>query len=275
MLLELYVDGELDGDDLSRAESIIESDANAAEYVESLREMNWLVAAPIEHAAEQVDFGGLFERIESQVAGSARSAELDALAVAMADGEVRDATELARVRAYVDAHPEVADGIEGLREIGELVRTPIEVAVDRVDFDALARRIDDAITAELAREARPAPAEPAPSLWARFTEMLGANRAVFASAATAAAVVMVMLPFTSKQEALQTDPVQIHNHYYQTAETVGYEWDDVAKGFEATFQPEDKDNDIAPVLWIAPEGSADAWEKEEETDSISSGSGSL
>ena len=273
MLLELYVDGELDGDDLSRAKALIESDSNAAEYVEALREMNWLVAAPIEHAAEQVDFGGLFGRIESQLGASERTAELDALALAMADGEVHDANELARARAYVDAHPEVADALDGMRELGELIRTPIELAADRVDFDALARRIDDAITAELAREAAAAPAAAKPSLWARFTEILGANRAVFASAATAAAVVMVMLPFTS-QEGAQTDPVQIHNHYYQTAETVGYEWDDVAKGFEATFQPEDKDNDIAPVLWIAPEGSADAWEKE-EPDSISAGSGSL
>ncbi len=272
MLLELYSDGELAGADLKKAEELIESDEGAREYLEALKEMNWLVAAPIEDAAERVNFDGLFARIEGELATGERTAEMDALAIAFADGELHDAGELARVEAYVAAHSEVSDAVEGVRELGQLVRTPIEVAADKVDFSALARRIDRAIDAEVAAEeveARPVKA----SFWARFTEMLGANRAVFASALTAAAVVMVMLPFTAREGA-QTDPVEIHNHYYQTAETVGYEWDGLDKGFEGTFQPEDKDNDIAPVLWIAPEGSADSWEKEPE-DAPSGGSGSL
>jgi hypothetical protein len=271
MLLELYADGELEGHDLARAESLVASDDRAKEYLESLKEMHWLVAAPIEDAREQVSFDGLFARIEGALTSSERTAELDAMALALADGEIHDAVELARAQAYLAAHPEVSDAVEGVRELGELIRTPIEVAADRVDFTALARRIDSAIDGEIAQQAAAAPAPETPSLWARFTETLGANRAMFASALTAAAVVMVMLPFTGP-EGVETDSVQIHNHYYTTAETVGYEWEDLEKGFEGTFQPEDKDNDIAPVLWIAPEGSADSWEKESETPSGGSGS---
>ncbi|MFT6396061.1 MAG: anti-sigma factor RsiW [Bradymonadia bacterium] len=272
MLLELYADGELSGADLTKAEELIESDASAREYLEALKEMNWLVSAPIEHAAEQVNFDGLFARIEGAIATSERTSEMDALAVAFADGELHDAGELARVEAYIAAHSEVSDAVEGMREFSQLVRVPIEMAADKVDFSALARRIDRAIDAEVAAtEVEAAPVKA--SFFARFTGMLGANRAVFASALTAAAVVMVMLPFTAPDSA-QTDPVEIHNYYYQTAETVGYEWDGLDKGFEGTFQPEDKDNDIAPVLWIAPEGSADSWEKESE-DAPSGGSGSL
>jgi hypothetical protein len=273
MLLELYADGELEGDDLTRAEALVESDDGAKEYLQSLKEMHWLVAAPIEDASEQVSFDGLFARIEGALATCERTAELDATALALADGEIHDAAELARAQLYIDAHPDVSDALEGVRELGELIRTPIEVAADRVDFTALARRIDAAIDREVALEPAAAPIADTDtqSLWAMFTEMLGANRGVVASVLTAAAVVMLMLPLTTRESA-ETDPVQIHNHYYTTAETVGYEWENLDKGFEGTFQPEDKDNDIAPVLWIAAEGSADSWEKESESPSGDAGS---
>lgn len=268
LLIELYSDGELDAADMARAESVLESDASAREYLLALEEMKALVSLPIEDAAEQVSFDGLFDRVAARIdfaAAPERSAAMDALVVAYADGQLASAGEAERVRAYLGAHAEAREGVEALRELKELVRMPIEHASASVDFDALALRIRTAIDAEAAAVRFDASVQAArPGFWSRLVDFLG-GRAVIASAVTAAAVVMIMLPFTSSRS--DTDPVQIHNHYYEfsPAETVGYNWDSIEKGYEGTFRPGDGRDDLAPVIWIAPEGST-AWEKEPDTD---------
>lgn len=273
LLIELYADGELDDADRARAEQLLESDAAAQEYLLALEEMRGLVGLPIDDAAEQVSFDGLFDRVATEVGldvavAPERSAELDALVVAYADGQLSDAADVARAEAYLGTHAAAREGVAAQEELRDLVRAPIEYAAEQVDFDALARRIDAAVAHEMQtmRAAGPAAAEPArPGFWSRVLDAIG-GRAVLASAATAAAVVMLMLPFTGDREP-GGDPVQIHNHYYEfsPAETVGYQWDSIDKGFEGTFQPGDKVTDLAPVIWIAPEGSSE-WEKDPDND---------
>ena len=274
--LELYADGELDAADRAMVEQLLDVDPAAKEYLLALEEMRSLVAAPIADAAEQVDFGGLFDRVNAQIdlaaaspaQAAARSAELDALVVAYADGQITDAAERRKVEAYIDSNADVRDGFEALEEMRELVRAPIEYAAEQVDFNALALRIDAAIDREIevAEQTRRAVEKASrPGAWARFVEWIG-GRAVVASALTAAAVVMIMLPFTGGDSV---DPVEIHNHYYENAaEAVGQEWGAIEKGYDAQFQPGDKVQDMAPVVWIAPEGSGGLsdWEKDPEND---------
>lgn len=268
LLLELYSDGELHGPDLAKAEALLESDEAAREYVLALEEMRGLVSLPIDEVAEGVRFDGLFERVTAQAAEEAdtvrRTQEMDGLVVAYADGQVRDPVDRERVEEYMAAHREAATGFAAVRDLGELVRAPIEAQADAVDFTALAQRIDaalDRIDAEGVAAQSAAMEAPKRSLWSRLLDAVG-GPTVFASAATAAAVVFIMLPFTRSGEQT-TDPVEIHNHYYTNpAEAVGYALDSIEKGYEADFRPGDKVNDIAPVLWISADGSGD-WAKED------------
>ncbi len=271
LLLELHADGELDPSDRERVERRLAEDPAAREYLAALVEMRDAVRMPIEHAAEQVEFGGLFDRVMARVDAEAatpastlaRSAELDALAVAFADGQVVNAEERARAMAYIDAHAEVREGFEAVRDLGELVRAPIEHAAEQVDFEALAARIATAIDHAAARSSTAAPvAVPTPTFWGRLAAIFRENRAVFASAATAAEVVLLMLPFTGGEGG---DPVEIHNHYYEfpVAEAVNSE-----QGYTGAYFAGSKVGGVetAPVIWIAPEGSAMDFEKEPDTD---------
>lgn len=276
LLLELYADGELSGPELADAERVLETDPTAKEYLLALEELRGLVALPIEHAAEDVSFDDLFARVagelDAQTSTIRRTVEMDAMVVAFADGQIHDVAERERVQQYMAAHGQASEGFAALRDLGDLVRAPIEHATDQVNFTALARRIDLAIDREIDDAARVsatvsgmARAPETPGLWARFVRAIG-GPAVFASAATAAAVLMVMLPFT-RGGGDTPDPVQIHNYYYSDpAEAVGYEWNSIEKGYDAAFQPGDKVNDMAPVLWITPDdspGSGSGWEKDQ------------
>lgn len=275
LLLERFADGELSDAEHATVAAMLDEDADAREYVAALAELRELVALPLDAAAETVDFSGLFDRVEARLDAPERSRALDEKVVAFADGQLADADKT-RVSAYIDAHPGARAGFDAIRDLGEIVRAPIDAASATVDFAALARRIDAAIDRELASVA-PARREVAaqPSLWHRLLDAIGGPRAILASAVTAAAAFVILRPGTQPDPAT---PVEIHNHYYEmpAAETVGYDFDSIQKGFQGTFQPEDKVADMAPVIWItaeaptdAPDGSspaANAFQKDPSTD---------
>lgn len=178
------------------------------------------------------------------------------------DGELSPA-DAAQAEALLESEESAREHVAAVEELRMLVRAPVEHAMTAVDFDALARRIDEAVAVEaLAAQPERASAQAPASagFFARFIEAIG-GRTVLASAATAVIVVLVMLPFTNRGGG--GEAVQIHNHYYELApaETVGYEWETIEKGYNGTFTPGDKAEDMAPVIWISPGSGEGDFEK--------------
>lgn len=251
-LIELYFDGEIDGDDRVLVEQRLADDESARGYLEALKEAQLAVRLPVESAAESVSFDGLFSRVQAELGANslARDGEIEMLAMAWADGELSNEAEVARVQTYLDQQPAARAGIAAIGEIGELARMPIEIAADSVDFDALARRIDAAVQAEASAtaQARDAVSGAAPAaelgLWARFTEWFGVNRGAFAMAAVAALACLVMLPFAIRG-AGSGGPQQVINVYEAPmVDSVSYD-----QGFYGAITP--GDDMVAPVVWIA------------------------
>jgi len=263
-LVELYADGEIDAEEKIAAEEVLDREPAAAEYLLALRELTDVVRAPIEDATERVDFSGLFAQVMNQACasshvGATRNAELEILAMTLADGELHDDAEIARVQAYLVAQPLARDAFEGLSELSELVRMPIEQAADRVDFDALALRIERAIDAEpTPLPVASAETSAAPGFFARLWSSISANP-VFASAATAVVVVAIMLPFMNKgntptvtndaQVASAPTTTVVHNHYYMAAPQEIIQ----EPGYSSMVQHGDEDSDFAPVVWFIAE----------------------
>ena len=258
LLLELYADGEIDDGDRGRIERLLEEDAGAREYLLALEEVSNAVKLPIEMATEAISFDGLFERVmadvETPTLAVERSSELEMLAMMFADGEALSAADQDRVDAYLSAVPEAREGVEAVRELGELTRMPIELAAESVDFDRLAARIQDAVMAEPTAQVAPAQEASAPGLWERIVGFFGEHRGVFVSAMVSAALVAFLVPrltSTSPQATAPTPaPTEVHNHYYGAygAESVNYQ-----PGYWGASQPGDMEDNLAPVIWIAPE----------------------
>jgi len=258
LLLARFADGELHGAQRDEAASLVDASPEAANYVASLEELRLIVPLPLDAHAERVDFSQLFGRIAARIDQPERSAELDRLALAFADEQVSSAEERARVGAYIDAHADVRQAFGNVRALGDAVRASVDARASTVDFDAMARRIDAAIDAAAPAHAVPArAAAPQPSWLSRVLDAIGGPRALIASAVAASAVFVVTRPGDTPAPR---DPVQIHNHYYESppAQTVGYGFDSLQKGYQGTFVPADIEADNAPVIWISPDPAQDA-----------------
>jgi len=147
----------------------------------------------------------------------------------------------------------------------DLVRMPIELAADRVDFDALHMRISDAlddVDAERARAKTKKAIVERPGFFAQVLHFFGGQRGLVTAAIAAAAVAIIMMPRGGEQtvdvapaanlaEPLTAEPgTTIINTYYSgpSVENVRYD-----PGYGGYFQPGDEEEDLAPVIWIAPD----------------------
>lgn len=266
LLISRYADGELDAVTSAQVEEILAEDPQAAAFLANLRQIAIATRTPVEAALSHARFDGLMAGIWAQVdapalatapATVARNAELEMLAMAMADGETLSQGDRRRVETYLAAQPAAQDAFLGLGELREAVRAPIERAMDRVDFDALSARIAAAVAQEAAAVERTvtAPAARSVSVWARLTAFFGAHRAVFLSVATAAVTAAVLVPVLRDNPADVGAPTVINNYYiapHPTVESVSYE-----RGFWGGYQAGSDDNTYAPVIWIAPDEQLD------------------
>lgn len=269
LLIELYADGEIDPADRPRVEQALASDPAAQEYLAVVEELRQAVRLPVEAALENVSFDGLFDRVMKDAAPAAtptvlRVPELELLAMTRADGETLSDIDQDRVSAYLHATPDAADAVVGLGELRDAFVLPVEQAAERVDFEALARRIDsalDSIDAERSTTHSMTPAERR-TLWTAVSAFVSDHRAVFASALTAAAVVALMLPMIQRPTAtpaadteVATPAPTVINNYYVTSPVVDSV--EFEPGYWSGVTPGDADADIAPVIWIAPESKDD------------------
>lgn len=261
LLIELYADGEIDAADRPRVEAALESDPAAREYLAVVEELRDAVRLPVEAALERVSFDGLFDRVMGDAAPTQlRNPELELLAMARADGEPLSDTDRERVQTYLASTDAAKDAVAGLGELRDAFVLPVEQAAERVDFEALGRRIEtalDAIDAERGSSTELTPQQKR-SMWTTVAAFVGEHRAVFASAITAAAVVALMLPMINRPtadnpvapEVASPAPTVINNYYLTSPVVDSVEFE---PGYWSGVTPGDADADIAPVIWIVPE----------------------
>lgn len=180
----------------------------------------------------------------------------------LADGEGDPA---AKGGAALATTAEARAKIEGIREVGELVRTHLELSADEAEprlaglWDLVERRLD----AE-ERAVAPAPAIPAPSLWGRLTGWMSRQRAplltglVTAGAAAAVAVAVRPAPKVVTRYVQLPPEVQVPGPAPQpgpvgerlvNARPAEVESLDVSGGTGAVFTIEDDDGETT-VIWV-------------------------
>ncbi len=195
-------------------------------------------------------------------------AELDHFdLMAYADGEA-DADTAAKIEALeaLGASADAHETIAGIAEVGEAMRTYLELEADRAEpaLDALWAQIegqlgDRSAAAEAAPE-RAAPsrtAEARPGLWARFVEWLDESRGHFATGAVAAtaaaALVMAIQPAaptgnTANNDGPNGDPITVMTAVSTPPEVEQIE---VSGGSASVFTLTGDDDDVnAGVIWL-------------------------
>ncbi|WP_428262825.1 hypothetical protein [Haliangium sp.] len=119
------------------------------------------------------------------------------------DGEA-DARTAEAVAAGLGADPSGGDGdpgaaarrkVEALDEMGELVRSYLELEADQAEpaLDGLWAGIERRIQANGVPDSAPAPAPAEPGLWTRVRQWLEASRGYFATGALAAAAATILV----------------------------------------------------------------------------------
>lgn len=191
-------------------------------------------------------------------------AELDHLdLMAYADGEA-DADIAAQLEA-LDASADAHEIIAGVAEVGEAMRTYLELEADRAEpaLDAMWTKIEGQLDSRAATQAAPeraAPSRPAEAragLWARFVEWLDETRGHFATAAVAAtaaaALVMAIQPAapnggTANTDGPDGDPIPVMTAVSTPPEVEQIE---VSGGSASVFTLTGDDDDVnAGVIWL-------------------------
>lgn len=273
ILLDLHFDGELSGAEATRAESVANSDALARTYLHNLAVIRTLVQLDHQHAMETVDFNNVFSRVAARLAEAGmRDAELELLAMAQADGEQLSDEDTERVAAYLAASPAAQSSIEGIGVLGELARAEAARVAD-VDLSSMRASLQKALDAEDARRASASskamvPATAELSLLERFWAWMRPYQAVWASAATAlvmGAIFVPQLALNADRDKSQRPAATVVNNYFVGADAAAQaaaagvlvESVDYNPGYWASVRPGNPAEDIAPVVWIAPDPTAD------------------
>lgn len=250
--IERLIEGDLSASERSLALAELKDSEELQAHYEAVKEMRSLLHSAFDDAAarapvEQIS-GSVVEHLTMQ---DVRDAELEMLAMARFDGEQLSERDNEAVDAYIDAHPQL---LEGVREVREFSRMPIEAAADRVDFNAFSGRIMARISEDVEQQAseRPAVAADTPGIWSRLGAMFRGPGPALAAVAGAAVAVAVLVPALNNDGPLSATPdqPQVVNNYFMTTppevENVRYE-----QGYWGAVTPGDDIN--SPVIWIQAE----------------------
>jgi anti-sigma factor RsiW len=273
-LLEDSLDGRLDRDEQIELEARMKEDPRLAAHQQSVNELRGLLRSRFDNVANSVDFARIQDNVMDAVedtsavreqAAEPRSSEMEMMAMAWADGELRDEQDRQEVLAYLERQPEAKSAAEGLSELRDLTRMPFERAQESIDFDALSHRVMDAIEEEDQATAKTESAAASRSRSsASFAETVltwlkapGTGAAAFVGAAVAVAI---LLPMLLQNGTTSEQPQQVVNHYYMGApevESVRYD-----EGYWGSMSP--GDDMSAPVIWIQQEEAAEDPNTEED-----------
>lgn len=256
-MIHPYVDGELDAKERAAFEAELEINTELSAQVEALVEIGNLLRVEVDAAADGTDFGNLWGQLEGELAGEEQAAIDPLVLQAFADGQLEPA-ELATVAVEVGQSATAAQELAAIAEIGNLLRTSVEAEANAVDFGQLWARIDAEVGHEfeeknsLAQESNRVSGT-TPGLFERLVVAIGGYRAVLASAATAAVVVLVLFPLlgndgpddTNKTEDLEIRVVHIN----EVRSDPGY-----------AVTVDNADDGMAPVIYIRPESDAEGQE---------------
>jgi hypothetical protein len=278
LLLDLQVDGELDAADQEMVEALLRDQPAAADWVHNVTLCRGLLQDHARQAAASVDFDALQARIAATTIGSTRDPGLEMLAMARFDGEALAPADADAVADYLTHQPQARGAVDGLLILRDLARLGIDAQADRVDQLQLSARIDQALDQvdaenEAARRTVRSTAVPArrPGQVVSLREWVVRLQAPLASLATAALLLVVLAPrlfapASGDDGASNAAPATVVNHFYGVAPTAARALQPVAvvdsvdyeSGHWAAVQPGDEDEDLAPVVWIAPLDSAGA-----------------
>lgn len=253
-LLHPYLDGELDENQSKRFEAELVKNSDLRTQLDALREMSGLLRTQVEVVADEVDFSSLWAGIESEIDASAASRIAPLQLQAFTDGQLTG-QDLSEMVAAVGSSKSAAEEIAAIGEMGGLLRAAIEPEVEAADYDQLWAALDAEIGDEIEnRGALPktettgsAVATPGP--FQRLLSAIGGYRTMFASAATAAIVVLVLLPMLrgDDQETNKTQDLEIRVVHVNEVRS--------DPGYAVTV---DAFNDgTAPVIYIRPEAVED------------------
>ena len=211
-LLHSYLDGELDKSERKAFEAELENSSELRAQLEALREMSGLLRTQVEMAADEADFGSLWAGIEARMDAS-EAPSIDALQLqAFSDGQLTG-KELSEVVSQVGNSKGAAEQLAAIGEMGDLLRAVVEPEVEAADYKQLWAALDAEIGGEIEsrgalpprEESGPVPATP--GAFQRLLAAIGGYRTMLASAATAAIVVLVLLPMM-RGEGTETNKTQ-------------------------------------------------------------------
>jgi hypothetical protein len=186
-----------------------------------------------------------------------------------ADGELDEAADL-EVEARLGREPAARSVVDGVEQLGELVRGHLELATDAVPdrrFDAMWREIDKQLDLAPAPAAVPVAVERAPSesimqplpaqasLWRRFTHWIDRKRGyVLTAAISAGAVAAITLIVEPGRHDLgviapTAEPIDVRPVAHRPLELESL---DTPGGTGTVMRLQDEDGD-ATVIWVTPE----------------------
>jgi len=269
-LLHAHVDGEIDADDKLALEAEMEGSEELREMRAAIQEMGDLLRASDEAAADAADFSQLWAKIETGIDAAeavrpvATADAIDPLQIqAFADGQLSGKAAFDVAAAVAQSESARAE-ISALGEMGDLLRMASDDAVESADFSQLWKRLDSELSPEFekvggfSRDREPA-AAPKLSLFDRVVVALGGYRSVLLSAATAAAVVLIMLPLTNgiSNGGDSDEPDDLNLRMVHIDEVRS------EPGYAVTV---DHSDDTAPVIYFTPQADEEAPDGDELDD---------
>jgi anti-sigma factor RsiW len=182
--------------------------------------------------------------------------------------------EARSVAAWIASHPDARAKVEAIRQMGEVVRTYVELEADQAEprledaWSAIARKIhtngrvvaeegDDEVPATRRQKTLPRP-EPQEGLWASIRGWFGEHRGhVITGVVTAGAVAVLMFFMGPREQVTERTvrsttvgagtPAALESQPPEVEDLEVYE----GSGTILTIEPEGDDDSGAAVIWIS------------------------
>jgi anti-sigma factor RsiW len=189
-----------------------------------------------------------------------------------ADGELPP-EEARQVAAWIAAHPDDRNKVEAVRQVGEAVRTWVELETDaaepRMDaaWSAIARKLHSNGRAAVDEASEPPPTRrqktlprPEPGLWATIRGWFGEHRGHMVTGVVTAGAVAALMFFVGPRERITErttvrgggvvgTPAALESQPPEVEDMEVYE----GSGTILTIEPEGDDDSGAAVIWISNE----------------------